>query len=151
MAVRGPIWYQDSMAEDPYTRQNKPAAVVFIVAILALTAWFGVYVPHRDGQIPVSETAQAEIDEQMQQNMEEMQSLISLQLDLSQLAIERERENDANGQALSIRCIQWTDLNDTRPNEQTQRYQEWACRRFNHYVTTGEILPEEPDGLPAAD
>ncbi len=137
------------MSEDPYTRQNKPAAVSLVVAVVALTGWFAVYKPWHEAQQPVTETEQAEIDGQMQQNMEEMQSLINLQLDLSQMAIERERKNDVTGQALSIRCIQWTDLNDTQPSEQTKIYQEWSCQRFNHYVTTGEVLPEEPDGLPA--
>ncbi|MEM1173990.1 MAG: hypothetical protein AAGA33_06615 [Pseudomonadota bacterium] len=133
------------MADDPYTRQNRPAAAALVVVVLSLTAWFAVYVPWRDGQEPVTETEQAEIDSQMQQNMEEMQSLINLQLDLSQMAIERERKNDVTGQALSIRCIQWTDLNNTQPSDQTRKYQEWSCQRFNHYVLTGEVLPEEPD------
>ena len=136
------------MSEDPYTRQNKPAALGLVAVILLLTAWFVVYVPWLEGQQPVTETEQAEIDSQMQQNMQEMQSLIDLQLDLSQMAIERERENDVTGQALSIRCIQWTDLNDTQPSEQTKKFQEWSCRRFNHYVTTGEVLPEEPAQTP---
>ncbi len=137
------------MSDDPYTRQNKPAAIAFIAAVILLTAWFVGYKPWYEGQQPVTETEQAEINDQLQQNMQEMQSLITLQLDLSQLAIERERENDATGQALSVRCIQWTDLHESRPTDGTLKNQEYACRRFNHYVTTGEVLPE-PEEEPQA-
>ncbi len=133
------------MPDDPYNRQNKPAALGLVSVVLLLTAWFVGYVPWYERQQPVTETEQAEIDTQMQQNMEDMQSLITMQLDLSQMAIERERENDATGQALSTRCIQWTDLHESRPTDNTLKNQEYACRRFTHYVTTGEVLPEPED------
>lgn len=130
------------MAQDSYTRRNRPAAIALVVAVLSACAWFAVYLPIREMQKPVTEREQAEFDAQMNLTNESLQGMLSEQLSSTRLARERARENDETGQALSIRCIQWTDMLTSRPSAEVERQQEYACRRFNHYVTTGEVLPE---------
>ena len=71
--------------------------------------------------------------------------MIGERLSVQQLSEGRERQESQLGQELSLRCLQWTDLNDSQPSENTLKFQEWACKRFNHYVTTGELLTDEPE------
>ena len=71
--------------------------------------------------------------------------MIGERLAVEQLSEERERQDSKLGQELSLRCLQWTDLNDSQPSENTLKFQEWACKRFNHYVATGELLTDEPE------
>jgi hypothetical protein len=119
-----------------------------LVVCAVLIAVFAVYLPWRDGQQPVSDSEMLEIDRQMTDTALELQSMLSERLSVKQLAAEQERQDSEIGQALALRCAQWTEVNDARPTEESEAFQEWACKRYNQYVTRGELLPDEPPTLP---
>ncbi len=131
------------MATRTKGRRSPVAALVFVAAVLALAAYVLVWLPWHEGQQPVSENEQQVLDQQLVVTSENLQLMIEERLSVEQMAEERDRQYSQLGQELSLRCLQWTDLNDSQPSENTKRFQEWACKRFNHYVTTGELLPDE--------
>ena len=133
------------MPEKPQKRPSPVGAIVFVVAVLALAAYFVAWQPWYERQQPVSADEQMVLDDQLATASENLQSMIGERLSVEQLAEERERQYSQLGQELSLRCLQWTDLNDSQPSENTRRFQEWSCKRFNHYVTTGELLSDEPE------
>ena len=118
---------------------------MFVAIVIALAGYFVAWQPWYERQQPVSADEQMVLNEQLTATSEDLQSMIGERLSVEQLAEERERQYSQLGQELSLRCLQWTDLNDSQPSENTERFQEWACRRFNHYVTTGELLADEPE------
>lgn len=128
--------------------QKRPpalGALAFVCGVLALTAYFVVWLPWYERQQPITAAEQRRLDEQLTTAGENLQAMIDERLSVEQLAEERERQESQLGQELSLRCLQWTDLNDSQPSENTRKFQEWACQRFNHYVTTGELLDDEPE------
>ncbi|MDJ0761315.1 MAG: hypothetical protein QNJ19_18110 [Woeseiaceae bacterium] len=132
------------MSSDTGNRRSPTGALVFVASVLALAGYFLAWLPWYERQQPVSADEQLELDQQLAVTSENLQLMIGERLSVEQMAEERDRQYSQLGQELSLRCLQWTDLNDSQPSESTKRFQEWACKRFNHYVTTGELLPEEP-------
>lgn len=132
------------MSEPVQKQTGKYPAVTFVAGLLALFVYVVVWLPWREGQQPVSEAEHAILGEQLESTNERLQDMMSERLSTTQLAEERERQSSDLGQELSLRCLQWTDLNDSQPTENTAKYQEWACKRYNHYVTTGELLDDLP-------
>ena len=138
------------MSSDTEKRGSPAAALVFVAAVLALAAYFVAWLPWYERQQPVSLDEQQELDQQLTLTSENLQLMIGERLSVEQMAEERDRQYSQLGQELSLRCLQWTDLNDSQPSDNTKKFQEWACKRFNHYVTTGELLPEEPEASGAS-
>ena len=132
------------MPSDTENRRSPIGALLFVAAVLALAGYFVAWLPWYERQQPVSADEQLELDQQLAVSSENLQLMIGERLSVEQLAEERERQYSQLGQELSLRCLQWTDLDDSQPSESTRKFQEWACKRFNHYVATGELLPEEP-------
>lgn len=133
------------MGNSSVKRSNPRAAATFVAGVLALAAYFVAWLPWYERQQPVSAEEQRELDQQLALTSENLQTMIGERLSVQQLAEERERQDSQLGQELSLRCLQWTDLNDSQPSQNTLKFQEWACKRFNHYVTTGELLTDEPE------
>jgi len=142
MALRGPIWYHAGMANEAYTRRNRPLAVIVIVATLALAGLVLVYLPAKERQQPVSPDEQVQLSRQIQINSEALNAMMTEKLSTESLVDERARENDDTGRALYVRCVQWTDLADATQTDSALKNQELACRRYSHYVATGELLDE---------
>ncbi len=136
--------YIARMSETHDPKPNKIGAVLLVVGVAALLAYAGVFLPWYDKQQPVTEEELEDLDRRLADTTLELQTMLDDDLSVRQLADERERENSDLGQALSVRCLQWTDLNDSRQTAETVRFQQWACKRYNHYVTSGELLPDEP-------
>ena len=133
------------MTKRSSNRANPRGASIFVAVVLALAGYFVAWQPWYERQQPVSPDEQQALDQQLALTSESLQSMIGERLSVEQLAEERERQYSQLGQELSLRCLQWTDLNDSQPSENTLKFQEWACKRFNHYVTTGELLTDEPE------
>lgn len=133
------------MMKAPRSQGNPMAAVAFVVGVVALAAYVVAWLPWYERQQPVSPDEQRELDQQLAVTTQSLQAMIGERLSVQQLSEERERQESQLGQELSLRCLQWTDLNDSQPSENTLKFQEWACKRFNHYVTTGELLTDEPE------
>ena len=133
------------MPSDTENGRSPIGAPIFVAAVLALAGYFVAWLPWYERQQPVSADEQQEFNQKLAVTSENLQLMIEERLSVEQMAEERDRQYSQLGQELSLRCLQWTDLNDSQPSENTRRFQEWACKRFNHYVTTGELLPEEPE------
>lgn len=133
------------MTKQSSNRTNPRGAAIFVAVVLALAGYVVAWQPWYERQQPVSPDEQQVLDQQLALTSENLQSMIGERLSVEQLAEERERQYSQLGQELSLRCLQWTDLNDSQPSENTLKFQEWACKRFNHYVTTGELLTDEPE------
>lgn len=130
------------MAPPPSPYRKLAAFTLAVTMVLVL--YFGVYLPWQEGKQPVSESEMLDMDRQMTETALELQSMLSDRLSVKQLAEEQERQSSDIGQALALRCAQWTEINDARPTEESGVFQDWACQRYNHYVTRGELLPDEP-------
>lgn len=135
------------MSSDIKNRRSPVGALVFVAGVLALAGYFVAWLPWYERQQPVSADEQRELDQKLAVTSENLQVMIGERLSVKQMAEERDRQNSQLGQELSLRCLQWTDLNDSQRSENTRKFQEWACKRFNHYVTTGELLPDEPEAV----
>ena len=143
----------------------EPAIVVFLATVvlgaalssLVMWAWLWSlawilldamgyrWLPAKEREQPASVEEQLQLDRQIADNTLKLDALMTERLSTETLADERERENDATGRALYVRCVQWTDLAGATQTQTAINNQERACRRFSHYVTTGELLPETSD------
>lgn len=130
--------------------RSKSGAILLVAGVVALFAYGVVFLPWYQGQQPVSQEELEEFDRQLADTSLQLRSMMDSDLSIRQLADERERQESDLGQALALRCLQWTELNESRPTDDSERFQEWACRRYNHYITSGEMLPDEPPGQPGS-
>ncbi len=127
----------------------KPTAIgISITAIIAAIALV-VVMEWRDDQ-PVSADETEDVVLQGDLNMQRMQETLTDQINSRPPSEAQQRMESETGLALSRRCIQWTELQESVPSDEHRENRDRACEEFRDYVETG-ALPVEDSGSELPD
>ncbi len=117
---------------------KKPTAIgVSIVTIIAAIVL--VVVLEWRGEQPVTPQETEDVVLQGDLNMQSMQETLTDQINSLPPSEARERIESDTGQALSRRCIQWTEVEEKDPSDENRENRERACREFRDYVDNGTL------------
>ena len=120
---------------------RKPTAIgLAIVAVLASIALVAVL--EWRGQQPVTIEETEDVASQGDLNMLDMQQTLTDQINSLPRSAAQERMESETGMALSRLCIQWTELTENHPTDESLENRDEACREYRDYVENG-TLPNE--------
>jgi hypothetical protein len=107
-------------------------AVIFLLLILGR---------HFALEKPVDESEAAELAEQTELNMQQMQGQLADKLGGNIASEEQTRLESPAGQAMLRQCLEWTALFESLPDDTNRQNRDLACEKHRNYVASG-ILPE---------
>jgi len=117
----------------PTNRRTIAIAGLGVAAILLL-AVIGRLVSLQE---PVSDAEAAALVEQAEGITQLMQDQLAEQLVGQPLNEEQARLDSPMGQALTRKCLEWTEFHENHPSETTLSSRENACNEYRDYIATG--------------